>query len=383
MKPIPYGKQSINQDDIDGVIEVLHSDYLTQGPKIAEFEQKFAEYIGCKYAVAVSNGTAALHLSALALDVKSGDKVITTPITFVASANCVLYCGGEIDFVDIDQNTFLMDLDKLEEKLASNPQGTYKGIIPVDFTGLPIDTERLKKIANKYKLWIIEDACHAPGGYFKNSNNKTIYCGDGQYSDLSIFSFHPVKHIATGEGGMITTNNEELYKQLLLLRTHGITKSPEMLQENHGGWYYEMHELGFNYRLSDLSASLGITQLKRAKEGLQRRKEIANNYFNAFKDSPIKMQKVNNNFSNAFHLFVIQVKNRLELYNYLKSHNIFSQIHYIPVHLQPYYKNFGWKNGDFPIAENYYNECLSLPIYASLSTKEQDYVINTVLEFVK
>lgn len=380
---IPYGKQNITQEDIDGVIEVLHSDFMTQGPKIKEFEDKFANYIGCKYAVAVSNGTAALHLSALAMNIKAGDKVITTPITFAASANCVLYCGGEIDFVDIDETNFLIDLDKLERKLASVPKGTYQGVIPVDFTGLPVDTERLREIADKYGLWIIEDACHAPGGYFINSENKKVFCGDGQYADLSIFSFHPVKHIATGEGGMITTNNKELYEKLLLLRTHGITKSPELLNENHGGWYYEMQDLGFNYRLPDLSASLGITQLAKADKGLKRRNEIANKYREAFKNTSIKMQEFSEKYFNAFHLFVIQIENRLDLYNYLRTNNIFAQVHYIPVHLHPYYKNKGWKRGDFPNAEKYYDKCMSLPMYPFLTDKEQNFVIEKVLEFIK
>jgi UDP-4-amino-4,6-dideoxy-N-acetyl-beta-L-altrosamine transaminase len=383
MKAIPYGRQSITQEDIDGVAEVLRSDYLTQGPRIDEFEKRFAEYIGCKYAVAVSNGTAALHLSALALEVVPGRKVITTPITFVATANCILYCGGEIDFVDINRDNYLMDLDKLEQKLSEDTSGDYIGIIPVDFAGLPVDTERLRKIADQYGLWIIEDACHAPGGYYKNSAGKKIYCGDGQTADLSIFSFHPVKHIATGEGGMITTNDEALYNKLNLLRTHGITKMPDLLLENHGGWYYEMQELGYNYRLPDFSASLGITQLKRAQEGLKRRSEIAKKYIQAFHDQAITVQAVSENIINAYHLFVIQVEDRLGLYNHLRQHNIYAQVHYIPVHLQPFYKQKGWKRGDFPVAEVYYDKCLSLPMYPTLSDSELDYVIERVLEFVK
>ncbi len=381
MKAIPYGRQSISQDDIDGVIEVLKSDFMTQGPKILEFENRFSQYIGCKYSVAVSNGTAALHLAALALGIETGDKIITTPITFVASANCVLFSGGEVDFVDIDATTYLMDLDLLEEKLAAAPKGTFKGIIPVDFTGLPINTERLKSIADKYDLWIIEDACHAPGAYFINSKNKKIYSGDGQYADLSIFSFHPVKHIATGEGGMITTNNKELYEKLLLLRTHGITKSADVLIENHGGWYYEMHELGYNYRLPDLSATLGITQLNKAEAGLRRRNEIAEKYSKAFEKTKIFTQKVHPQYYNAYHLYVIKTEKRLELYDFLKANNIFAQVHYIPIHLQPFYKNKGWKKGDFPISEKYYEQCLSLPMYPTLSIEEQNFVIEKVLEF--
>jgi UDP-4-amino-4,6-dideoxy-N-acetyl-beta-L-altrosamine transaminase len=381
--PIPYGRQAIQQDDIDAVIEVLQSDFLTQGPKIQEFEEKFADYIGNKYAVAVSNGTAALHLSALALDVKPGDKVITTPITFAASANSVLYCGGEIDFVDIDPNTFLIDLDKLEEKLEAAPKGTYKGVIPVDFAGLPVNTEKLQKIADKHGLWIIEDACHAPGGFFENSKEEKVYCGNGRYAELSIFSFHPVKHIATGEGGMITTNDKALYEKLLILRTHGITKDPDLLEENHGGWYYEMQTLGYNYRLPDLSAALGISQLRKADAGLKRRREIAERYIEAFKDSDIKIQSMPKGFSNAYHLFVIRTSRRKELYDYLRKNHIFAQVHYIPVHLQPYYKKMGFKKGDFPRAEKYYEPCLSLPMYPSLSNEEQHYVIDKILDFFK
>ena len=231
-KIIPYGKQHITEEDIQEVEKVLRSDFLTQGPKVKEFEQNFAEYIGSEYAVAVANGTAALHLSALAMEIQPGDKVITTPITFAASANCVLYAGGEVEFVDIDPATYLMDLDKLEEKLESNPEGTYKGIIPVDFAGYPIDMERIKQIAEKHNLWIIEDACHAPGGYFVDSNGNKQIAGNGQFSDLAIFSFHPVKHIATAEGGMITTNDETLYNKLQILRTHGITKNQNLFKNS-------------------------------------------------------------------------------------------------------------------------------------------------------
>lgn len=383
MKPIPYGRQSITQEDIDGVLEVLHSDFMTQGPKIAEFEQKFCNYIGCKYAVAVSNGTAALHLAALALGVKSGSKVISTPITFAASANCVLYAGGEIDFVDIDPNTFLMDLDKLEAKLAAAPKGTYCGVIPVDFAGLPVDTEKLRKITNEYNLWIIEDACHAPGGFFVNSKKEKVSCGDGRYTDLSIFSFHPVKHIATGEGGMITTNNKDLYEKLLILRTHGITKSPELLKENHGGWYYEMQELGYNYRMPDMLATLGITQLQKADWGFEKRQNIAKKYIDAFTKTNIGFQICDNNITNAYHLFIILIEDRLGLYNYLRENNIFAQVHYLPVHLHPFYQSFGWKKGDFPNAEGYYEKCLSLPMFPTLTDEEQNYVISKVLGYFR
>lgn len=379
---IPYGKQSINEDDIQAVIEVLKSDYLTQGPKIKEFEDEFAEYVGAKYAVAVSNGTAALHLSNLALGLKPGQKVITTPITFAATANSVLYCGAEVEFVDIDPDTFLIDLEKLEKKLESAPQGSYVGIIPVDFTGLPVNTEKLRKIADKYKLWIVEDACHAPGGFFINSENDRIKCGSGIYSDLTCFSFHPVKHIAAGEGGMITTNNKELYQKLLALRSHGISKLD--MEENHGGWYYEMQELGYNYRLPDINAALGLSQLNRADAGMQKREEIALTYDKAFEaNKAIKTQKQPNNTRNAYHLYIIEISDRKGLYDFLHKNNIYAQIHYIPVHLLPYYKKLGWKKGDFPNAEYYYDNCISLPMYPTLTTEEQDFVIDKILEFVK
>ena len=387
MKSIPYGKQYITEQDIAEVVLALKADFLTQGPRIAEFEINFANYIGAKYAVAVSNGTAALHLCNMALNVKKGDKVITTPITFAASANSVLYCGGEVDFVDINPETYTIDLDKLEEKLRNVPLGTYKGVIPVDFAGYPIDTERLRKIADEYKLWIIEDACHAPGGYFMDSKNVVQKCGNGAYSDLSIFSFHPVKHIASGEGGMITTNDEVLYKKLLMLRTHGITKEnmkydfPE--PEKQGAWYYEMQELGYNYRITDIQAALGNSQLKNADKGLLRRQEISKKYRIAFDKVGVKYQKHDSKHFNAHHLFVIEVENRKELYDFLRQNTIYAQVHYIPVHLLNYYKQFGWKEGDFPNAENYYKHCISLPMYPSLTDKEQDYVIKKVIEFVE
>jgi len=382
MNPIPYGRQNITQADIDAVVKTLKSDFLTQGPAIAAFEKAFSEYIGSKYAVAVSNGTAALHLCAMALNVKPGDKVITTPITFVASANCVRYCGGEVVFSDIDPKTFLLDIKKVRALLVKHPKGTFKGIIPVDFAGAPVDMEAFRKLADEFGLWIIEDACHAPGGYFVDSKKKKQNCGNGTYADLAIFSFHPVKHIATGEGGMITTNNKKLYDKLCLLRTHGITKDAELLQENHGGWYHEMQELGYNYRLSDIQASLGITQLKRANDGLKRRKEIARRYDDDFIKSGLPIITPTYNDGHAFHLYVIQVKDRLGLYDHLRNNNIFSQVHYIPAHTMPYYKNLGHKKGDFPLSEKYYEQCLSLPMYPILTKEEQSFVIEKIKQFI-
>lgn len=384
MKPISYGRQNITDEDIQAVVDVLKSDFLTQGPKIKMFEENFADYVGAKYAVAVSNGTAALHLSNMALGVKPGDRVITSPITFVASANSVLYCGGKIDFVDIDENTYLIDLNKLEKKLSNSPKGTYKGVIPIDYAGYPVDVEKLRHIANQYDLWILEDACHAPGGYFIDSQGKKQYCGNGSYADLHIFSFHPVKHIACGEGGMITTNNEELYKRLLNFRTHGIQMDSSLWKENHGPWYYEMQTLGFNYRLTDIQSALGISQLSRAAEGLNKRQEIALYYDTVFSGIPeIKIPMREKNIFHAFHLYVIQTEYRDELIKHLRKNDIFAQVHYIPVHLQQFYKQQGWKIGDLPIAEDFYTKALSLPIYPTLTKQEQDFVIEKIMEVCK
>lgn len=394
-KIIPYGKQNITKEDIQAVGKALKGDFLTQGPTILEFEKAFAAYIGCKYAVAVSNGTAALHLSTLALGVSKGQKVITTPITFAASANCVRYCDGEVVFSDIDSETYLLDISKVESLLKASPKGTYQGIIPVDFAGNAVNLEAFRKLADEYGLWIIEDACHAPGGYFIDSKGQKQNCGNGNFADLAIFSFHPVKHIATGEGGMITTNDEKLYKKLLELRTHGITRDitifknsndfatgqPTSENDNFPGWYMEMQTLGYNYRFTDFQAALGISQLSRANQGLERRKEIAKNYENAFENKDFMKGQSGYVEGHAYHLYVIEVENRIGLYNYLREQNIFAQIHYIPCHLMPYYRELGWKEGDMPKAEMYYKHCISLPMYPTLTEQEQEFVINTVRKF--
>ena len=382
-KPIPYGRQHITDEDIRAVIDTLKSDYLTQGPKIREFETKFAEYVGAQYAVAVNNATSGLHLAATALNVKPGDKVIVTPMTFAASANCIRYCGGEVVFCDIDKDTYLMDIRKLEAMLKASPRGTYKGIVPVDFAGYPLDLEEFRKLADEYGLWIIEDACHAPGGYFMDSKGKKQHCGNGCFADCAVFSFHPVKHIATGEGGMVTTNSKELYDRLCLFRTHGITKDPALLHEHHGGWYYEMQELGYNYRLTDFQAALGISQLERAKAGLERRHEIVRRYNEAFsRIDGIKTPFNTADVYHAYHLYIIQVADRLGLYNYLHENNVYAQVHYAPLHLMPYYQQWGNRKGDLPIVEEYYEHCLSLPMYPTLTDEEQEYVIEKVIEFV-
>ena len=395
---IPYGKQNISKEDIEEVITALQSDFLTQGPRIKEFEEQFANYIGSKYAVAVSNGTAALHLSALALSVKPGDKVITSSLTFSASANCIRYCGGEVVFVDIDPTNFLIDLNKVKALLENAPKGTYNGIIPIDFAGRPVNLERLKKISDEYGLWIIEDACHAPGAGFLDSKGEFQKSGNGKFADLAIFSFHPVKHIATGEGGMVTTNSAELYNKLLSLRSHGITRDQSKFQNSiiqaggngsdtiYPGWYMEMQELGYNYRITDFQCALGISQLKRADDGLKKRKEIAQKYDLAFQEVlNVKgpSLEVDPNFidKHAYHLYVILVEDRLGLYNHLKENGIFAQIHYYPVHLMPYYRTFGWKENDLPFVEEYYSKCISLPMYPSLTDEEQEYVIQIIKNF--
>jgi UDP-4-amino-4,6-dideoxy-N-acetyl-beta-L-altrosamine transaminase len=394
-KVIPYGKQTITEDDIKAVVTALQSDYLTQGPKIAEFEKNFASYIGAEYAVAVANGTAALHLSALALNIQPGQKIITTPITFAASANCVKYCDGEVVFCDIDPTTYLIDLKKLRELLNASPKGTYHGVIPVDFGGRAVDLEELKVVAEEFNLWILEDACHAPGGFFVDQKGKKQCCGNGKFADLAIFSFHPVKHIACGEGGMITTNDKSLYERLLSLRTHGITRNPQLFQNDiklaagksvvengdFPGWYMEMQELGYNYRLTDFQAALGISQLKRADAGLKRRREIASIYASAFKGKPWLKGQSEYVEGHAYHLYIIEVDDRLGLYNYLRSKNIFAQVHYIPTHLMPYYQAQGNKVGDYACAEQYYCNCLSLPMYPALTTSDQEYVINCINEY--
>jgi len=379
MKSIPYGRQAIEQDDIDAVVKTLTADFLTQGPKVKEFEGKFAAYVGSKYAVAVNNATSGLHLAVLALGLKKEERVITTPITFAASANCVRYVGGEVWFADIDKNSYLLSLESTRKLIESKPKGFFKGIIPVDFAGLPLDLEAFQKLAKEHDLWIIEDACHAPGGSFTDSKGMVQKCGNGNYADIAIFSFHPVKHIACGEGGMLTTNSEKLYKKLTSLRTHGITK--ENMEEDHGGWFYEMQELGYNYRLTDIQSALGVTQLAKNKKGVARRNEIATVYKEAFK-SKIKFQSLGKGTVNAHHLFIIEVQDRKGLYDYLKGHNIFAQIHYIPVHTLPYYKKIGYEGSGLINAENYYANCISLPMYPGLLEQEQKFVINKILEFL-
>jgi UDP-4-amino-4,6-dideoxy-N-acetyl-beta-L-altrosamine transaminase len=403
MNYIPYSTQWIDEDDINAVIEVLKSDWLTQGPTIEKFEKALAQYCGAKYAIAVSNGTAALHLACLAAGIKYGDEVITSPITFVASANCILYCGGKPLFVDIDKDTYNIDPDKIKGKITSRT----KAIIPVHFAGLPCDMEIIKKIADKYNLIIIEDACHALGAEYKSQRSKIgsqkiekekndwIKVGSCHHSAMAVFSFHPVKHITTGEGGAVITNSEELYGKLLLLRNHGITKNSSKFKVQNpkatGPWYYEMQDLGFNCRITDIQCALGLSQLKKINSFVARRREIAAIYNKTFKNLKyIKIPVVSETRKSAYHLYVVQIdfkklgKSRSSIMNALKEEGIGTQVHYIPVHLQPYYRSrLGYKEKDYPVAEKYYSKALSLPLYPKMTVKEIKRVIYSITDVLK
>jgi len=379
---INYGKQTIEIVDIKVVNDTLQSDWLTQGPKVSAFEAALAEYCGARFTVAVANGTAALHLANLVMDLQPGDGVITTPITFLATANAVIYCGGRPYFSDVDQDTINIDPIAINKTITDTPG--IKGIIPVHFAGVMVDMERIHSIAKENNLWVIEDACHALGGKWIDSAGKVQTVGNCSYSDMTVFSFHPVKQITTGEGGAILTNNEKLYKRLVKLRTHGMTKDPLQLEENHGGWYYEMSELGYNYRITDIQCALGIMQLQRNDEWVARRRELVNRYDTAFRtlDEIRSQSHPDSEGGYSYHLYVVRARNRKKLYDFLKVRGINTQVHYIPVHLQPYYRErFGYGRGDFPVAEEYYNQALSLPLYPLLTDKEQDYIIHQVWNF--
>jgi UDP-4-amino-4,6-dideoxy-N-acetyl-beta-L-altrosamine transaminase len=380
-KSISYGKQHITEADLEAVKQVLLSDYLTQGSTIDAFEEAFAAYVGSKYAVALSNGTAALHLCAMSLGVKAGCRVIVPSITFAASANCIRYCGGEVFFCDIDPYSYTADYNKIEALIESKPKGFFSGLVLVDFAGFAVNLEKFRNLAQRHGIWIIEDACHAPGGFFIDNTGQRQFCGNGKFADLAIFSFHPVKHLTTGEGGMITTNNPELYQQLRMLRTHGITREPDLLTENHGGWYYEMQTLGYNYRLTDFQAALGISQLKRADAGVERRRELAARYTRAFENKDWNLGNSGIMEGHAYHLYILQTPKRKELYNFLRTKQIYTQVHYIPVHTMPYYKQFESTPATLEEAEKYYQTCLSLPMYPTLSNEEQDFVIEQIFQF--
>lgn len=382
--PIPYARQTISEADIQAVVDVLRGSWLTQGPKIQEFEKALAEYCGAKYAVLVANGTAALHLACLALDLKPEDEVLTSPITFAASSNAVLYAGAKPVFVDIDPDSFNLDPEKVFQYLKKNPQ--VKAIIPVHFAGVPVEMTKIHHLAKEFKLRVIEDACHSLGGQWRDEEGKFHKIGSCSHSDMVIFSFHPAKQLTTGEGGAILTNDPALYAKLSLLRTHGINKNPEQLSQNHGAWFHEMQELGFNYRITDFQAALGLSQLKELDLWVARRREIADRYDKAF--SPIKelgLQKRPQDASRlSYHLYVIQYSKRKGLYDYLVTQKILTQVHYIPVHKHPFYKkHFNYEAGTLANAEAFYEKALSLPMYPSLTNEQVDYVIAKVKAFVQ
>lgn len=385
-KSIPYGHQSISEQDIEAVVRVLRSDWLTQGSEVPQFESAIVRACGVKHATAVSNATAALHLCCLALEMTQADRLWTSPITFVASANCGLYCGSQVDFVDINPDSLNIDCDALSEKLAvaSKNNALPKVLVVVHFAGLPCDMARIYTLAKQYGVQIIEDASHAIGARYKDT---TI--GDCRYSDLTVFSFHPVKLITTGEGGMITTNSPELHSKVQRLRSHGITRNPEeMPHGSEGEWYYNQIDLGFNYRLTDVQAALGTSQLKRLDEFVTKRNEIADVYKEKLSSLPLKFQKLPEDVRSAYHLFVIEqqrpiVAPRSEVVARLRHAGIGANVHYIPVHLQPYYQSMGFKRGQFPNAENYYETAVSLPIYPDLTPIEQEYVVDQLYQIFK
>lgn len=379
---IPYGKQDIQQQDIDAVTEVLQSDFLTQGPQVPLFEAKINEIVQSTYAVAVNSATSALHIACLALGVGEGDIVWTSPITFVASANCALYCGASIDFVDIDQHTYNLCPIKLEKKLQQAKQQNKlpKVVIPVHLAGQSCDMQKIHQLSLEYGFKIIEDAAHAIGGSYQD---KPI--GNCQYSDITVFSFHPVKIITTAEGGVVTTNNSILAAKMQRLRSHGITRDESLMTEpSHGDWYYQQLELGFNYRMSDLHAALGLSQLKRLTEFVVKRKEIAEIYNQQLSELPIILPKQLSSTSSSWHLYIIQLerdkidKTHQQVFNELRGSGVGVNLHYIPVHLQPYFQKLGFKKGDFPIAEKYYIQSISIPVYAQLTVDMQNKVIETL-----
>lgn len=371
---IPYGKQWLGNDDFQTVLEVLRSEWLTTGPKISEFEDKFSNFIRSKYAVAVSSGTAALHAAMFAIDIDSGDEVIVPTMTFAATANCIVFQGGTPVFADVLPGTLLINPIEVERKITQKT----KAIIAVDYAGHPADYDELRSIANKHGLYIIADACHSIGGHYKGEPVGSI-------ADLNTFSFHPVKNITTGEGGMITTDDENLAKKMKIFRNHGITSDHRERSEK-GSWYYEMQDLGYNYRITDFQCALGLTQLKKLPRWIQRRQEIANTYTEAFSClEAIETPIVSKGIKHAWHLYVIILRldklkiNRGELFSKLRENNIGVNVHYIPVHLHPYYQNnYGCQHGQFPVSENAYDRILSLPIYPKMTDKEVRTVINTI-----
>lgn len=383
---IPYGRQDINQQDIDAVVEVLKSDFLTQGPKVPTFEQSVKDACDVKYALAVNSATSALHIACLSLGLKEGDWLWTTPNTFVASANCGLYCGAQVDFVDIDPYTYNLCEKELEKKLidAEKSGKLPKVVVPVHFSGQPCDMEAIYNLSKKYGFKIIEDASHAIGGKYKGEP-----IGNCRYSDITVFSFHPVKIVTTAEGGMAVTNDPELAEQLNLLRSHGITRDESLMTKPADGpWYYQQIELGYNYRMTDMQAALGVSQMQRLDEYVAKRHELADHYNELLKELPITLPWQHEDSYSGLHLYVIRLqldkisKTHLEVFNGMRDAGILVNLHYIPVHLQPYYQEMGFNEGQFPEAEQYYKEAISLPMFPTMTEEQQKKVVATLKELL-
>ena len=379
MRKIPYGRQWIDEDDINAVVEVLKGDWITQGPKIDEFEKSIAKYVGAKYAVAFNSGTSALHAALFAAGIGEGDEVITTPITFVATSNAAMYLGAKPVFVDIDMNSYCIDVNKIEDAITEKT----KAIIPVDFAGYPVNMSEIKEIADRYKLVVIEDAAHALGA-------KRYGRMVGQEADMTMFSFHPVKHITTGEGGVIVTNNKEYYEKMRMFRTHGITKDKNFLTKDEGPWYYEMHFLGYNYRITDIQCALGISQLRKIEKFIERRNEIAHVYDEAFKNELFIRVPPKPNYKDsrhAYHIYPLLLDEKIDrkrVFTTLRERGVLCQVHYIPVHLQPYYrKRFGYREGTLENAEEFYKREITIPLFPKMSDEDVNYVIEKVKEAVR
>ncbi|WP_420791588.1 UDP-4-amino-4,6-dideoxy-N-acetyl-beta-L-altrosamine transaminase [Enterovibrio qingdaonensis] len=384
---IPYGKQDINQQDIDSVVDVLNSDFLTQGPQVPAFEQALIEHTGASYALAVNSATSALHIACLALDLGEGDWLWTSPITFVASANCGLYCGAKVDFVDIDPDTYNMCPRRLEEKLIkAQAEGKLpKVVVPVHLCGQPCDMEAIAKLAKEYNFKVIEDASHAIGGKYQG-----LPIGNCDYSDITVFSFHPVKIITTAEGGAVLTNQQALSDKMALLRSHGITRDSEKMEgESHGGWYYQQVDLGFNYRMTELQAALGVSQMNRLDDFITVRHHLADRYNELLKTLPVVLPFQLENTYSGLHLYVIRLQldklslTHKEVFDALRDKGIGVNLHYIPVHTQPYYKKMGFNAGDFPESERYYREAISLPMFHAMTEEEQDTVVKVLTEILQ
>ena len=381
---IPYGKQNISQKDIDAVLEVLQSDYLTQGPKVPLFEKLVAEKVEADYAVAVNSATSALHIACMALGLGQNDWLWTSPITFVASANCGLYCNAKVDFVDIDRKTYNLCPKALEGKLikAENEGRLPKVLVAVHLCGQPCDMKAIHELSKRFGFYVIEDASHAIGGKYRGE-----YIGNCRYSDIIVFSFHPVKIITTAEGGMAITKDIKLFKKMEMLRSHGITRDESMMEENtHGGWYYEQIQLGYNYRMTELQAALGISQMERLDDFVAARHSLANIYNKELSELPIDLPFQLENTYSGMHLYVIRLnlneikKSHKKVFEELRERGIGVNLHYIPVHIQPYYKRMGFDWGDFPVAENYYQEAISIPIFHGMTDDQQNEVIATLVE---